>query len=418
MAIFRARRYLAAGLPSALVLSAVTLASASTATAETSLPGADAMAYAVEDHSYPEAERIKAEKGITLKSGDGQLLLAACDGTQDIMVNSRAGLKDYCFDIKSRPALLSLALPDTYGIWTEAYPVKSTIEANGTKTVIDAPAHDFTGYGEATQNGVRSTLIELRVTGENTNPPAPSGDNPQAYLGKVRIGDTRSCTAALVDPRWVVTAKSCFADKPDESTTVAAGAPKEKTTVTLGRSDLATSGGHTANVVEILPHADRDLLLARLAAPVTDITPLKRAGSTPAAGTTLTAAGFGRTTTEWVPDKRHTGSFTVTASDDATLSLTGNGDDVICKGDAGGPLLNAAGELVGVNSRSWQGGCLGTDPAETRTGAVAARTDNVGQWIDRTIAPRNGGQVSLLAGGAGAMWSQSGDLGYGEYGSQ
>ncbi|MFI8105363.1 hypothetical protein ACIF6F_30240, partial [Streptomyces sp. NPDC086023] len=103
MAISRARRYLAAGLPSALVLSAMTLAAAPSATADTLLPGVDAMSYAVEDHSYPEAAKIKAEKGITLKSGDGRLLLAACDGAQDIMVNSRSGLKDYCFDVKSKP---------------------------------------------------------------------------------------------------------------------------------------------------------------------------------------------------------------------------------------------------------------------------------------------------------------------------
>ncbi|MEV6950328.1 trypsin-like serine protease [Streptomyces sp. NPDC051183] len=260
-----------------------------------------------------------------------------------------------------------------------------------------------------TATAVAGGLISAGPAQALTGPEAQAGQ--YAYAAKLSIGDeatSRACTATLVNARWVLTAASCLAAKPGDAIT--AGQPALTATATF-------AGGQTREIVEVSASAaDRDLVLARLATPVTDITPVKRATTAPAAGTDLASAGFGRTKTEWVPGKLHTGTFTTNTTDATTLTITGKGTDVLCKGDTGGPLLNAAGELVGINSRSWQGGCLGTDAAETRTGAVSARTDNVGQWIDQTTGPRNSSQVSVLAGGGGTMWSQSGDLGYGEYG--
>ncbi|MEU6311535.1 trypsin-like serine protease [Streptomyces sp. NPDC047014] len=231
-----------------------------------------------------------------------------------------------------------------------------------------------------------------------------------AFTAALTVGDEtagRGCTAVLVDPRWVLTAASCLASTPGSP--VAAGTPARKTTVRFT--------GQAREVVELSASAaDRDLVLGRLASPVTDIAPVRRATAAPTVGVDLTAVGFGRTRTEWVPGKPHTGSFITASSAAGTVSITAKGTDALCKGDTGGPLLNAAGELVGVNSRSWQGGCLGAPPTETRTGATAARTDDLAAWIESVTAPRTGNQVSLLAGGGGTMWSQSGDLGYGEYG--
>ncbi|MFH8260713.1 trypsin-like serine protease [Streptomyces roseolus] len=360
------------------------------------------MSYAMEEHSYPEASKLQAEKAIILKRGDGQLVLAACNGTQDIMVNSRAGVKDYCFDIKSKPAYLSLELPDAYGIWTEAYPVKTTIEANGTKTVVDAPANDFTGYGEATGTPVRSTLIELRVTGENTNPPAPSGDATLAFTGKITIGDSkRSCTATLVDPSWVLTAKHCFADNPADTSTVTAGAPKEKTTVTVGRTDLTTSGGHTTEITQLVPHDDRDVVMARLAQPAASITPVPLSTAAPTTGEALTVAGFGRTKTEWVPSKLHSASFTVGAVEAAGFPIKAKTplDATICQGDAGGPALrteNGKPTLVGITTRSWETGCLDANPSHTSTGGFDVRTDDIRDWIQQTRALATGWKTEAL----------------------
>ncbi|MFF3091578.1 trypsin-like serine protease [Streptomyces nojiriensis] len=258
-----------------------------------------------------------------------------------------------------------------------------------------------------TATAVAASLIAVGSAQAVTGPEATPGQ--YAYAAKLSIGDeanSRACSATLVNARWVLTAAACLAAKPGDA--IAAGRPALATTATF-------AGGQTRQVVEVSASAaDRDLVLARLAAPVTDIAPVQRATTAPATGADLTATGFGRTKTEWVPGKLHTGTFTANTTDATTLAITGKGTDVLCKGDTGGPLLNAAGELVGINSRSWQGGCLGE--TETRTGAVSARTDNIGQWIDQVIAPRNSSQVSLLAGGGGAMWKQTGDLAYGEYG--
>ncbi|MFF3090528.1 trypsin-like serine protease [Streptomyces nojiriensis] len=258
-----------------------------------------------------------------------------------------------------------------------------------------------------TATAVAASMVSAGPTQALAGPEASPAQH--AHTARLTIGNeanSRACSATLVNARWVLTAAACLAAKPGDAIT--AGQPALETTATF-------AGGQSRRVVEVSASAgDRDLVLARLAAPVTDIAPVKRATAAPVAGAELTAAGFGRTKTEWVPGKLHTGTFTVNSTDAATLAVTGKGSDVLCKGDTGGPLLNAAGELVGINSRSWQGGCLGE--TETRTGALSARTDNVGQWIDQVTAPRNTNQVSLLAGGGGAMWKQSGDLAYGEYG--
>lgn len=212
-----------------------------------------------------------------------------------------------------------------------------------------------------------------------TGPEAPTGQ--YASVVKLNIGDDANglaCTAALVNEWWVATAASCFAPAPGQQ--VPAGKPALKSTVTL-------ADGRALEVSELVPRTDRDVVLARLGVPARGAATVKPAATLPAAGADLTAAGFGRTKTEWVPDKLHTGAFTVNATDATTLTITGKGTDAICKGDTGGPLLNAAGELVGVNSRSWQGGCLGTNPAETRTGAVSARTDDLGEWIATVTDP-------------------------------
>ncbi|RSS78362.1 trypsin-like serine protease [Streptomyces sp. WAC06614] len=218
--------------------------------------------------------------------------------------------------------------------------------------------------------GLLSAAPALAVTG----PEAPAGSH--AAVVRLTIGDetnSRGCSASLVDANWIVTATSCFAATP--GTSVPAGKPALKSVATL-------SDGQAVEIVDLVPRADRDLVLARMATPAaaTGLPWTRFAPAVPAPGTELTAAGFGRTKTEWVPDKVHTGTFTVNASDAGTVTLTGKGTDALCKGDTGGPLLNAAGQLVGVNSRSWQGGCLATPTTETRTGAIAARADDLTAW--------------------------------------
>ncbi|MGW1203154.1 hypothetical protein [Streptomyces cyaneofuscatus] len=122
--------------------------------------------YTVEDFNYPGASQIEAGTGAVLKRGNGHMIMTACDGGEDILIMSRKGLRDFCFNVTAKPAFLTLEIPQAYGIQTSADPVKTTIRADdGTTTIINAPANDFTGYGESGEvNGGATALIELRVS--------------------------------------------------------------------------------------------------------------------------------------------------------------------------------------------------------------------------------------------------------------
>ncbi|MGW4649933.1 trypsin-like serine protease [Kitasatospora sp. NPDC004289] len=211
----------------------------------------------------------------------------------------------------------------------------------------------------------------------------------RAFTAKLAVGDQgRSCSGALVDPYWVISAASCFAEG---ATPVVAGAPKARTTVTVGRTDLDTTTGVVTEATELVPRTDRDLVLVRLARPATGVTPVALTASAPSAGQQVTVAGFGRTRTEWAPRKLHGAVFTVGDPDAGgfPVAAPSPADATLCKGDAGAPAVRANGgrfELLGITSRSWQGGCLGTPSAETRTGAYQARVDGLAQWVRDTTA--------------------------------
>ncbi|MDT9686051.1 FG-GAP-like repeat-containing protein [Streptomyces sp. TRM76323] len=223
-------------------------------------------------------------------------------------------------------------------------------------------------------------------------------DNSYAFTARLVIGEgdsMRACSGALVDTRWIMTAASCFGNGLTE---LNPGKPPLKTVATVGRADLTATTGYVSDIVELVPRPGRDLVLARLAAPATGIAPVPVSTTPAAAGDTVTTAGYGRTRTEWAPLQLHTATFGVDGVTDSTINITGRtSDDAICKGDTGGPLLrqqNGRLELVGINSRSWQGGCFGTDPAETRTNAIDTRVDGLGPW------------TALVTG---ARWGQAGE---------
>ncbi|GAA2990730.1 hypothetical protein GCM10010519_25480 [Streptomyces lactacystinicus] len=232
-----------------------------------------------------------------------------------------------------------------------------------------------------------------------------------ATTARLVIGDSlRGCTGALIDQFWVISAASCFSDDPAQPQALAAGAPKWKTT--------ATVGAKSTQVVELVPGQGRDLVMARLATPVQGVTPLTVGTSAPVAGQSLTVTGFGRTKSEWVPDKAHTGSFSLDTVNPTGVGITGTGGAAVCKGDTGAPVVrevNGKAELVAVASRSWRGGCLDTPATETRTGAYATRVDDLAAWVSaRTsrsyeiLNPASGRCLNLK--GAGPTWPNSTEI--------
>ncbi|MFD3354725.1 trypsin-like serine protease [Streptomyces fradiae] len=215
-------------------------------------------------------------------------------------------------------------------------------------------------------------------------------DNAYAFTAKLQIGEgdgERACSGVLVDASWVLTSASCFTGGLTE---LKPGKPTAKTIATVGRVDLTENDGHVTEIIDLRPRAGRDIVMARLASPATTIAPVAVATTSAAVGDTLTAAGYGRTKSMWIPKTLHTASFNTDEVTETDLGIIGKtSGDAICKGDTGGPLLRQREgqlELVGINVRSWQGGCLGE--TETRTGALSARVDDSAPWIQQLrLAP-------------------------------
>ncbi|MFC0845542.1 FG-GAP-like repeat-containing protein [Streptomyces noboritoensis] len=268
--------------------------------------------------------------------------------------------------------------------------------------------------GSSRWTRITGLAVTVVVAGATVSPVAEAVGGGSVESGaysfavKIHIGDgQRTCSGALVDPQWVLTAASCFADNPQQGFDIPAGVPKMKAVVTQsgGSLDKLTEDFHSSRVLQLAPAQGRDLVMARIspinwAAPGSttggvrpafrDGAPIHIATTPPAEGEALRAVGFGRTKDEWVPDKPHTGSFVVgsVAGDSFGIDKKAGSDASLCKGDAGAPVFREKDgkvELVGINSRSWQGGCFGE--SETRTGAVESRLDDVNSWIQRTRLP-------------------------------
>lgn len=120
---------------------------------------------AVEDFTYPDADRIYAEHGIRLTTGDGNILFAECGPAGLIEVWARDREDPFCFSVKGSSGRLALELPKVYGIKGNAYEIVADMTVDGTETSYDITPNTWTPVGETTDPEEREhMLVELRAT--------------------------------------------------------------------------------------------------------------------------------------------------------------------------------------------------------------------------------------------------------------
>ena len=372
----------------AVVLAAGLIAPPSSAQAAV----ADAPSSTVEDYAYPGAAEVLAEHGLKVFTGDGNIRFAEVrsfdDGgcaTGQIQIESWVegppfGLY-YCFTVHAPRGFLTLEMTGVGGARGASQPFDAITTWRGQREVhhVELPTDTVAIQPGEGPDLPESVLLELRLTGTASATPTPSA---HPYVAQLQVGGTgqgaRACSGVLVSEQMLLTAKTCFADSG-----VAAGPPPKPTRVVVGRGDVTAGGGYDTTVTEVIPHASRDVALARLASPALGIAPVLL-GRTPAQATEeLLAAGYGRTATNWVGRQLKTGTLRASevGADAVTAVRTGAAPST-CKGDLGGPLLRSTGglfEVVAIHGPSWQAGCFGV--SQTNDAATETRVDDLADWI-------------------------------------
>ncbi|MFE5870076.1 hypothetical protein ACFQ6V_15700 [Streptomyces roseifaciens] len=163
-----ARRIIVTGATAAVCVTAVGIAAAhdSASQASTAVVSTGQPDLAIEDFGYPDADKIKAEKGIVLKRGDGHIMLAACANSTGLMEVWSRKLGKTCFRITGTSGYLTLEVPSVYAVKGGVnHAANVTLDApDSKKQTVDVPKNEWTPVGETLDPQAREhILVEISV---------------------------------------------------------------------------------------------------------------------------------------------------------------------------------------------------------------------------------------------------------------
>lgn len=122
--------------------------------------------YAMEDFNYPQADKIKEERGIVLKRGDGHITLADCASDGSLLVVHSRTHGETCFRVTGKSGYLSLEIPAVYGIRsTPLHQTDVRLTAEGSEQNISLPKNEWKGVGQISDpEGRDHALIEISAS--------------------------------------------------------------------------------------------------------------------------------------------------------------------------------------------------------------------------------------------------------------
>ncbi|MFJ8298226.1 hypothetical protein ACIQ9R_20365 [Streptomyces sp. NPDC094447] len=120
--------------------------------------------YAVEDFGYPDADKILAERGITLKRGDGHIVLTDC-GAGDLLEVWSRDKERVCFKVSGTRGYLALEIPSVYAVRGNAYSAQVDMTVGTEEKSFDIAKNTWTRVGEsADEQGRDHMLMEIRTS--------------------------------------------------------------------------------------------------------------------------------------------------------------------------------------------------------------------------------------------------------------